>query len=290
MRRAASRGLSLIELVVVLALVGIMLLVAVPSLRSVLGADLKASTVELAQTLRYLQDEAVLRNMNMRIAYDLDGRTWWIEAADGPVRIFRDRDSKEAFDEFMAEKAEADERVREDAERRRSLRKSDSDILTGLLGGDEDEDGADPGGGLGGLLGGLFGGGGGFGVTARGGEYDVNAFTPYAGEDEEAFEKRELPSGVRFAGVWTPQYEDVLEPLDEYELESMLAEPIEDQVWTTAYTHVFPGRYIEDTVVYLSDDSGEDVWSITVEPLTGRVEVIPGRMPLPDISDREQRQ
>jgi len=296
-RTAYQRGLTLIELAVVLALFGVMMLVAVPSLRSIMGADLKASTIELAQTLRFVQDEAVLRNMSMRIAYDLDGRRWWIEAADGPVRIFRDRDAQDAFAEFMAEKAESDAKVAEDADRRRSGGPSQSELLATLMGDDAEgaAGGAADGGGMGGLLGSLFGGGGGgMAPAARGGEFQVNEFTPYGGDsdlEEHAFEPRTLPDGVRFAGVWTPQGGDeATAPLDEYEVEAMLREAPEDQQWTTMYTHVFPGRYIEDTVVYLSDDSGESVWSITVEPLTGRVEVISGRVPLPDISNREQRQ
>lgn len=292
-RTAYQRGLTLIELAVVLALFGVMLLVAVPTMRTIFGADLKASAIELAQTLRFLQDEAVLRNMSMRIAYDLDGNKWWIEAADGPVRIFRDRDAKDAFAEFMAEKAESDEKVAEDRERRRGAGPSESELLSTLMG---DDAGGDAGGGMGGLLGGMFGGGGGGGLGpgARGGEFQVNRFTPYGGDsdlEEHAFELRELPDGVRFAGVWTPQGGDeAVKPLDEYEIEAMLREAPEDQQWTTMYTHVFPGRYIEDTVIYLSDDSGESVWSITVEPLTGRVEVISGKVEIPDISDREQRQ
>ncbi|MCP4871011.1 MAG: prepilin-type N-terminal cleavage/methylation domain-containing protein [Proteobacteria bacterium] len=294
-RTALQRGLTLIELAVVLALFGVMLLVAVPTLRTIMGADLKASTIELAQTLRFVQDEAVLRNMSMRIAYDLDGRKWWIEAADGPVRIFRDREAKDAFAEFMAEKAESDAQVAEDRERRRGSGPSQSELLSTLMGDDAEAGGGDAGGGMGGLLGGLFGGGGGgLGPAARGGEFQVNQFTPYSGDsdiEEHAFAPRELPQGVRFAGVWTPQGgEDEVKPLDEYEVEAMLREAPEDQQWTTMYTHVFPGRYIEDTVVYLSDDSGESIWSITVEPLTGRVEVISGKVAIPDISDRDQRQ
>jgi prepilin-type N-terminal cleavage/methylation domain-containing protein len=289
-RTAPARGFTLIELAVVLALFGVMMLVAVPTLRTIFGADLKASAVELAQTLRFVQDEAVLKNMTMRIAYDLDGRQWWIEAADGPVRIFRDRDAKDAFAEFLEAKAESDAEVAEDASHRRSTGPSQSDLMAQLFGGEE---GAGEGMG-GGLLSSLFGGGGGISPAARGGEFNPNQFSPYTGDTDleaEPFEPRKLPDGVRFAGVWTPAFGDEPAlPMDEYEIEAMLREPPENQAWTVVYTHIFPGRYIEDTVIYLSDESGETVWSILVEPLTGHVELIPGQVPLPDISHREQRQ
>ena len=87
--------------------------------------------------------------------------------------------------------------------------------------------------------------------------------------DDDAMKPRELPSGVRFLGVWTPQYEDMLEPLDEFAREAMLEEESENQEWTLAYTHAFPGGYLEDGVIYLSDDEGNSVISLTIEPLLG---------------------
>ena len=145
--------------------------------------------------------------------------------------------------------------------------------------------------GGGGMLSALFGGGG-FAPGAAGNEYKPNEFTPIGSSDEdEKFIQRELPRGVRFVGAWTPQYDDeVVAPLDEYELEAMLQEDPEDQKWTIVYTHIFPGGYIEDTVVYLGDDTGTDLMSITIEPLTARVQVTKGQAELPDLRDREQRQ
>ncbi len=286
-----DRGLTVIELVVVLALIGILMVVAVPTMRAVFGADLREATLELAQTIRYVRAEAVLRNTPMRIAYDLDGSAWWVEAADGAVRIFRNRDEREAFAEFLTEKAEADERVREDADRRRSAGPTQSDLMAQLLGDQAGGDEAGGMGGMGGLLGGLFGGGGGFAPGVRGGEYNPNQFGPILGdvEGDEHLVRREL-GAVRFAGVWTPQYDQPVEPLDEYELEAMMRELPEDQKWTVVYTHVFPGAYTEDSVIYLSDETGDDIYSIRVEPLTGLVEVEKGRIDLPDLSDRELRQ
>lgn len=286
------RGITLIELVVVLALLSILLLVSVPAIRVLSGADLRQASREMAATIRYVCEESVIRNMPMRIAYDLDHSTWWVEAADGPARIFRDRDAREAFEEYMAEKAESDERVREEAEQHRSVGPSQADLMNTLLAGQEkdgEEAAALP---SGGLLGSLFGGGG-FAPAARGGEYQPNVFSPLGDEGEvsdDVFSLRTLPEGLRFVGAWTPQYEEVVEPLDEYELEAMLREEPEDQKWTLVYTHVFPGGYVEDTVVYLGDADGTSVVSITIEPLTARVQVVGDRADLPDLREREQRQ
>jgi len=281
---------TVLELVVVLALLSILLLVTVPAMRTVFGVDLRQSTREMAATIRYVYEEAVIRNIPMRIAYDLDRNVWWVEAADGQARIFRDRDAREAFEEYLADKAEADAEVRERAEQRKGLGPNQQDIMNRLLGGQDGQESPMAEGMGGGMLSALFGGGG-FAPGAAGSEYKPNEFTPIGDPDEDdQFIQRELPRDVRFVGAWTPQYEDVVEPLDEYELEAMLREEPEDQKWTVVYTHIFPGGYIEDTVVYLGDQSGEDLMSIAIEPLTARVMVTKGQAELPDLRDREQRQ
>ena len=266
-----------------MSIIAALLLVMIPVVSSVLGVDQRKAAQELSATLRYVYDEAVVQNSPMRIAYDLDHNRWWVEAADGPVRIFRGRDEKEAFDEFLAEKAESDADVAEQAERSRQNIPTMSELFSQLA----PADGEDSGGGAG-MMGAIFGGGG-LSPGPRGGEYKPNEFHPLGDEDDD-FGARELPGDVRFWGVWTPQSGDeIVKPMDEYELAAMADTPAEEQKWTIVYTHVFPGGYMEDTVVYLSNPEGDDITSIVVEPLTGRVRVIKGLEDLPDLRDREQR-
>jgi prepilin-type N-terminal cleavage/methylation domain-containing protein len=279
-RATPQQGLTLIEVVVVLALVGVLLLAAVPSVRAIAGVDLRSASRELAASLRYVYDEASVRNIVMRIAYDLDNRTWWVEAADSDVRIFSNRRDKEAFDDFMEKKRESDEEVMKRAE----LRKGNEPLI-GELGAMVGGDGAGAG-GMNSLLGGMLGGGG---LSARSGvgRYAVNQFSPI-GDIDEAFERRKLPGSTRFWGVWTPQYDEVLKPMDEFEAEAMLREEEADQEWRVVYTHIFPGGYMEDTVVYLSDESGESITSLVVDPLIGRVRTIHDKVEIPDTRDRDR--
>jgi hypothetical protein len=266
--------------VVVLALVGVLLLAAVPSVRAVMGVDLKSASRELAASLRYVYDEASVRNIVMRLAYDLDNSTWWVEAADSDVRIFSNSRDKEAFDDFMEKKNLSDEEVVERARMRKSNEPSMSE-LSEMFGG---ESGGDEG-GLGGLLGGMLGGG--LSAKTGVGQYAVNQFSPL-GDMDEAFDKRALPGSTRFWGVWTPQGDDVVRPMDEFEAEAMLREDPEDQRWRVVYTHIFPGGYMEDTVVYLSDEDGETITSLVVDPLIGRVRVIQDKVEVPDTRDRDR--
>jgi len=270
----------LIEIVVVLTLVGALMLAAVPSLRAVFEVDLRTASRELAATLRYVYDEAAVQNITMRVVYDLDHRSWWVEGADSDVRIFANRDEKDAFKEFQEQKALADAQVKEDLENKRSSQPTMQDLTTSLLGEDADPSA------LSGLMGGLMGGGGLFGGGAPG-RYEVNQFSPMD-DDSGVFRKRKLPGSTRFFGVWTPEVEDVVRPMDEFEIEAMLREPPEDQKWRMAYTHIFPGGYMEDTVVYLSDEEGQSVTSLVIDPLIGRVRVIRDEADVPDLRARER--
>ena len=280
-RGDSQLGLTLIEVVVVLALVGVLLVAAVPSMRAVMNVDLRSASRELAASLRYVYDEASVRNVVMRVAYDLDNRTWWVEAADSDVRIFASRKEREAFDEFMEAKNISDQEVKDKAELRKSTQPSMTE-LSGMLGGDD-------GGGdsvLSGLLGGMLGGGA-LSASSGVGRRTVNQFSPL-GDEDEAFAKRKLPGSTRFWGVWTPQHDEVVRPMDEFEVEAMLREDPEAQEWRVVYTHIFPGGYMEDTVVYLSDAEGETITSLTVDPLIGRVRTIPDKVDVPDARDRDR--
>ncbi|HET9594075.1 MAG TPA: type II secretion system protein [Anaeromyxobacteraceae bacterium] len=73
------RGYTLIELLIVIAIVAILSAAAVPSLNSVTGANVRSAASELAAGARYLFDTASLRHRSCRLALDLDGRSWWAE-------------------------------------------------------------------------------------------------------------------------------------------------------------------------------------------------------------------
>tara|TARA_Y100001968_G_scaffold324668_1_gene364448 strand:- start:3571 stop:4452 length:882 start_codon:yes stop_codon:yes gene_type:complete len=278
--QADQNGLTLIEVVVVLALVGVLLLAAVPSMRAVMGVDLKSASRELAASLRYVYDEASVRNVVMRIAYDLDNRNWWVEAADSEVRIFSSRKDKEAFDEFMTAKQISDQEVKDKAELRKNNQPTLTELSSSLGGGEGD-------GALSGLLGGMLGGGS-FAAKSGVGHHAVNQFSPI-GEGDEAFARHQLPGTTKFWGVWTPQHDEVIRPMDEFEVEAMLREDPEQQEWRVVYTHIFPGGYMEDTVVFLSDEDGETITSLVVDPLIGRVRTIRDKVEIPDARDRDRR-
>ena len=132
----AQRGTTLIEIIVVLALAALMMAVAIPTLSTIFGVDKRKASRQLAATMRWTYEEATIRNQPMRIAYDLDHNSYWVEAADSEVRIHKDWRAKEAFDEYLEEKQEADQRVKERAAQGSSAQQNLSELLANFQGED----------------------------------------------------------------------------------------------------------------------------------------------------------
>ncbi|MCB9742759.1 MAG: prepilin-type N-terminal cleavage/methylation domain-containing protein [Alphaproteobacteria bacterium] len=79
-----------------------------------------------------------------------------------------------------------------------------------------------------------------------------------------------LPTGSTFAWVWTPQYDEPVEPnVDPDE------EPSDDEAeQAIAYSYVFPNGFIEHTVVRIASiDDPEEGYTVEVEPVSGKVTV-----------------
>jgi len=100
-RTHLRQGLTLIEIMVVLGMVGLLALLAGPALSGLLGLHQRAAAKELAQTYSWLMDEAALRNVTFRVVYNLDARTWKLEAGDPGTLVFSSPEEREKFDEEL---------------------------------------------------------------------------------------------------------------------------------------------------------------------------------------------
>jgi general secretion pathway protein H len=122
MRWPASRaqGFTLVELMIVLAVVALLSAAVVPTVNTITGANARSAAGELAGAARYLFDTAALRHETCRLVLDLDERSWWAECTKD--RVAQQREAVSAADLARDDEALADRFPDErDAERRRVL-------------------------------------------------------------------------------------------------------------------------------------------------------------------------
>jgi type II secretion system protein H len=82
-RRKAPRssGFSLVEVMIVIALVALISAVAIPSLSNVLRSSRDEFPRHLALSLREARDRAMLQHKLLRLRLDFDGQQYWFEEA-----------------------------------------------------------------------------------------------------------------------------------------------------------------------------------------------------------------
>ncbi len=214
-RPRSRAGMTLVEIMVVIAIIAVVVGIAVPSLSAALDLQKRDAAATLARNYTSLLEEAALRNVSFRVVYYLDRNAWQVEVGDPTTLVF---DTPEKREEF--------EQKQKDDMKRFTQRE--------IAEGEAAE------------------------VQERSGRFQ--------GLDDEIFHSaQELPSGTRFAFVYTPQYgPDGKTPSDE------APEDPEDEA--VAYTYIFPNGTAEHTVVRIVDtEDPDDGYTIEVEPISGRV-------------------
>lgn len=114
--------MTLIEIMVVMAVLVVIAAVAVPSLAGLLDLQQRAAAKELGQTMGWLVDEARLRNTSFRVGFNLDRSTWKVEVGDPDTLVYATPEEREEAEEKLEEemkrftKREIEEGALEDLE------------------------------------------------------------------------------------------------------------------------------------------------------------------------------
>jgi general secretion pathway protein H len=103
-RRGAVRGLTLIEIVVVMGVLVLMIGIAVSSLSNLSSTQLRTQTNRLAAALRHTYSRSVSHGLYMRMVLDIDSDSYWVEASPEPMFLAkrkRQEGEPEGFDEKL---------------------------------------------------------------------------------------------------------------------------------------------------------------------------------------------
>ncbi len=84
----ARSGMTLIEIMVVIALIAAVTAIAIPSFSTVFDLEQRGAARDLALTYKFLVNEAAMRNVTFRIAYNLDDNSYQVEVGDPGSLIF----------------------------------------------------------------------------------------------------------------------------------------------------------------------------------------------------------
>jgi general secretion pathway protein H len=116
--------MTLIEVMVVIAIVGLMMGASVYSFRAVTKSELRGSASKLAAAIRYCFDRSVTTGAYYRIVLDLDGNKYWAERSEERMYLSRGKEASpgrgQAFD-VAAKEAQLDEEAKKVDEQLRSL-------------------------------------------------------------------------------------------------------------------------------------------------------------------------
>ncbi len=271
----AAAGFTIMELMVVLAIISLIMAGSAVALRAVMRTNLRSAAGRVAATLRYVFDRATMTGSYMRVALDLDKGEVWIEQSTGAFSLKEGREQD--VTDADKDKGQADEEsaTTEDeqaaAERRKQAKMSP---LLGLFGAEapaegQDEEGQD-----------------GAEATFTPG-IDVDLLRREVERDMRPVEKKKvtftplknmvsrtlrLHKDVRIAAVITPR---VVDPIEEGK----------------AYIYFFPQGHAEAAIVHLLDKSDKG-FSVVLHPLSGRARVYPCLYAVPaefGISDDQKK-
>lgn len=106
----SKNGFTLLEILIVLAIVGLMTGMSVRGFRSVAKSDLRANTSRLSGAVRYLFDRASTTGKYHRLVIDVDEGRYWAEVSDDRFYIPREPETEATVKKLAELEAKLEEK------------------------------------------------------------------------------------------------------------------------------------------------------------------------------------
>jgi general secretion pathway protein H len=266
-RHAAQRGITLIEILIVLAVMGMMVAMLVVGFGAGRSAEISRATNQVANTVRYGFDKARVNGQYYRLHMDLDSGTFSLQAAEDAMYLpATDRDGKlrQIDERDLEEQAQRDERAEQSFNRSvqsaayQGAGTGGAAADDGDTGGEDDLYKAQP------------------RKVPRAKPPLFSAFEPEnelstIERDEEKGGNKRSAEGVKIVYVRTA---DDLQPITKGE----------------ASIYFFPRGRTQKAHIQIASEDEQHQYTIKIEPLTGRVTIADGLedLVLPDDPNDEE--
>lgn len=119
--RDRRSGFTLIEMMVVMAIIALMMGSAAMGFRSLAKSDLRAATAHMSGAVRFLFDRASVTGKHHRLVLDLNDGRYWAEVSDDKFYIPRDAETEQEQrkrEESEAKQDEEDKRKEDEKQKR----------------------------------------------------------------------------------------------------------------------------------------------------------------------------
>jgi general secretion pathway protein H len=116
-RSPSARGFTLIEVMIVMAIVALITVVSVTGLRSLVKSDLRSTATRMAGSIRYLFDRASTTGRVHRLVLDFDNGKYWAEVSDDQFIMGAGKETEENRKKEAEKIAKEEEVKREAAEK-----------------------------------------------------------------------------------------------------------------------------------------------------------------------------
>lgn len=253
-----ANGFTLIEMVMVVAIMGLLIGAASLTLRNISRSDLRSAARRTAAAMRFAFDRAAMTGTYLRLAMNIDTGEIWIEASEERVVLPTGQNSSDT--DTGKEKAEVTKSNSTKTSRKSSL---------SLLGGGKIAEGE-----------GAEGEGEAIGIDAQSLKEEWEADLAPVSRPTPQFQpvkalvakKIKLSKGISVDAVVTPR----------------MVEPIEKGM---AYIYFFPQGHSEPAIVHFLGH-GNEYYSVVLHPLTGKAEVYPCQYLIPEdfgVSDDKRK-
>ena len=97
-----NKGFTLFELLVAITIAALAMGLVISQLSKRLEWDLKSASRKLASTVRFLYNKSASENVTLRLAFDLEGGSYWVESTPDPYALVPE--SEESIDKTKQEK------------------------------------------------------------------------------------------------------------------------------------------------------------------------------------------